>query len=124
MKRLVFVACASLAVLVFPLRADAQGTHADSPKTTLSVTKALAVGTTILQPGNYKFQCRRFDGRTFLVVTSVETGKELARVPCVEETLNAKVTDSDYRSIARADGTRTLTSVRIKAEAVAHRVVD
>jgi hypothetical protein len=124
MKRLVFVACASLAVLVFPLRAGAQDAHADSPKTTLSVTKALAVGTTILQPGTYKFQCRRFDGRTFLVVTSVETGKELARVPCVEETLNATVTNSDYRSIVREDGTRTLTSVRIKAQAVAHRVVD
>ena len=124
MKRLVFVACASLAVLVFPLRADAQDAHADSPKTTLSVTKALAVGPTILQPGTYKFQCRRFDGRTFLVVTSVETGKELARVPCVEETLDARVTDSDYRSIVREDGTRTLTSVRIKAQAVAHRVVD
>jgi hypothetical protein len=124
MKRLVFVACASLAVLVFPLRADAQRAHADSPKTTLPVTKALAVGTTVLPPGAYKFQCRTFDGRTFLVVTSVETGKEIARVACVRETLDAKVTDSDYRSIAREDGTRMLISVRIKGETVAHRVVD
>ena len=123
MKRLVFVACASLAVLVFPLRADAQHAY-DSPKTTLPVTKALAVGTTILQPGTYKFQCRTFDGRTFLVITSVDTGKELARVPCVRETLDAKVTDSDYRSLAGTDGTRTLISVRIKGETVAHRVVD
>ena len=124
MKRLVFVACASLAVLVFPVRADAQHAHADSPKITLTVAKSLAVGTTILQPGAYKFQCRTFDGRTFLVVTSVETGKELARVPCVEETLDATVTDSDYRSLPLKDGTRTLTSVRIKGEAFAHRVVD
>jgi len=124
MKRLVLVACASLAVLVFPLRADAQHAHADSPKTTLTVTKSLVVGTTILQPGAYKFQCRTFDGRTFLVVTSVATGKELARVPCVEETLDAKVTDSDYRSLAREDGMRALLSVRIRGEAVAHRVVD
>jgi hypothetical protein len=124
MKRLVFIACASLAVLVFPLRADAQDAHGDSPKTTLTVTKTLAVGTTILQPGAYKFQCRTFGGRTFLVVTSVDTGKELARVPCVRETLDAKVTDSDYRNMVRADGTRTLTRVRIKGESVAHRVVD
>ena len=124
MKRLVFVACASLAILVFPVLADAQHAHADSPRITLTVTKSLAVGTTILRPGAYKFQCRTFDGRTFLVVTSVETGKELARVPCVEETLDAKVTDSDFRSRPLEDGTRTLLSVRIKGEAVAHRVVD
>ena len=122
MKRLMFVACASLAVLVFPVRADAQHAHADSPRITLTVTKSLAVGPTILQPGAYKFQCRTFDGRTFLVVTSVETGKELARVRCVEETLGAKVTDSDYRSFLLENGTRTLMSVRIKGEAVAHRV--
>lgn len=124
MKRLVFIACASLAVLVFPLRAVAQHTHADSPKTTLTVTKSLVVGATILQPGQYRFQCRTFDGRTFLVVTSVTTGKEIARVPCVKETLDAAVTDSDYRSIARGDGKWTLTSVRIKGESVAHRLVD
>jgi hypothetical protein len=124
MKRLVFIACASLVVLVFPLRAEAQHAHADSPKTTLTVTKSLVVGTTILQPGAYKFQCRTLDGRTFLVVTSVDTGKELARVPCVREALDAKVPDSDYRSLAREDGKRTLMSVRIKGEAVAHRVVD
>src|SRR5688572_5298951 len=66
MKRFVFVACASLAVLVFPVRAFAQHAHADSPKTTLTVTTQLVVGTTILQPGQYRFQCRTFDGRTFL----------------------------------------------------------
>ena len=45
-------------------------------------------------------------------------------MPCVQETLDATVTDSDYRSIAREDGKRTLTSVRIKGESVAHRLVD
>ena len=51
MKRLVFIACAALVVLVFPLRAFAQHAHVDSPKTTLTVTKSLVVGPTILQPG-------------------------------------------------------------------------
>jgi hypothetical protein len=124
MKRLVFVACASLAVLMSPCRADAQRAHADSPKTTLPVTRTLTVGTTMLKPGDYRFQCRTIDGRTFLVVTSVDTGKEIARVRCVEETLADPVTDSDYRTVAGENGTRTLISVRIKGEAVAHRVVD
>ena len=124
MKRFVFVACASLAVLVFPVRAFAQHAHADSPKTTLTVTTQLVVGTVILQPGQYRFQCRTFDGRTFLIVTLVGSGKEIARVPCVQETLDAKVAASDYRSVVREDGKRTLTSVRIKGESVAHRLVD
>ena len=124
MKRFVFIACASLAVLLFPLRAIAQHAHADSPKTTLTVIKPLVVGQTTLQPGQYRFQCRTFDGRTFLIVTVVSTGKEIARVPCVEETLDAAVTASDYRSVPREDGKWTLTSVRIKGELVAHRLVD
>jgi hypothetical protein len=124
MKRLVLIACASLAVLVFPLRAVAQHAHADSPKTTLTVIKPLVVGQTTLPPGQYRFQCRTFEGRTFLIVTSVSSGKEIARVPCARETLDAAVTYSDYRSIPREDGKLTLTSVRIKGELVAHRVVD
>jgi hypothetical protein len=123
MKRLMFIACASLAVLVFPLRAAAQHVHADSPKTTLTVTSTLVVGTTILQPGQYRFQCRTFDGRTFLIVTAIN-GKEIARVPCVKETLDAMVIESDYRSALREDGKRTMTSVRIKGELVAHRLLD
>ena len=123
MKRLVLVVCAMLAVLIYPLRAIAQPAHADSPKTTLILSEGLAVGATMLQPGEYRFQCRTFDGKTFLVVTSAETGKEITRVPCVEEMLDKKVTDSDFRTLLRADGARALTVVRIKGEMVAHRVV-
>jgi hypothetical protein len=124
MKHVLFIACAAFAVCALPVRALAQPTHADSPKATIIVTQELVVGTTILQPGEYKFQCRTFDQKTFLVVTSTETGKEIVRVPCVREMLDAAVTDSDFRSIARQDGKKKLTSVRIKGEAVAHRVVD
>jgi hypothetical protein len=124
MKSLTFIACAALAVCAMPVRAFAQPTHADSPKAAIVVSQDLVVGTTILQPGEYKFQCRTFDQKTFLVVTSVETGKEIARVPCVREMLDAKVTDSEFRSITRQDGKKQLTSVRIKGEAVAHRVVN
>lgn len=44
--------------------------------------------------------------------------------PCVREMLDVPVTDSDYRSVVREDGKRTLTSVRIKGELVGHRLVD
>jgi hypothetical protein len=119
-------AAALVAAFLFPARAFAQATHdhpADSPKATIVVSGQLIVGTTILQPGEYKFQCRTFDGRTFLVVTTVETGKEIVRVPCVREMLDAKVTNSEYRTFARDDGTRVLVSVRIVGESVAHRIV-
>jgi hypothetical protein len=74
-------------------------------------------------PGEYKFQCRTFGDRTFLVVTKADTGKEVVRVPCVLEQLNGVVSESDFRTIAREDGKHTLVSVRIKGESVAHSVV-
>lgn len=79
MKRLAFLVSV-LALIVFPLRAVAQHAHIDSPTTTMTVPQPLVVGTTILQPGDYKFRCRTFEGRTFLIVTSVRSGKEVARV--------------------------------------------
>ena len=124
MKKMI-AAVALVAATLLPIRAIAQTAHEhpyDSPKATITVERDLVVGTTILKPGEYKFQCRTFDGKTFLVVTNVETSKELARVPCVKEVLNAQVADTEFRSVARADGKRVLVSVRIKGESVAHTV--
>jgi hypothetical protein len=118
-------AIAVVAATLLPIRAIAQTAHEhpyDSPKATISVERDLVVGTTILKPGEYKFQCRTFDGKTFLVVTADATGKELARVPCVKEMLDAQVTESEFRSVARADGKRELVSVRIKGESFAHTI--
>jgi len=118
-------AIALAAATLLPIRAIAQAAHEhpyDSPRATISVERDLVVGTTILKPGEYKFQCRTFDGKTFLVVTAAN-GKELARVPCVKEKLDAQVTETEFRSIAQPDGTRVLVSVRIKGEAAAHTVV-
>lgn len=115
-----------LAASLLPVRAVAQTAHEhpyDSPKATISVDREVIIGATILKPGEYKFQCRTFDGQTFLVVTSGETGKELARVPCVKEMLSAQVTETEFRTIARPDGKRVLVSVKIRGEAVAHNVV-
>ena len=115
-----------VAASLLPVRAIAQTAHDhpyDSPKATISVEKDLVVGTTVLKTGEYKFQCRTLEGKTFLVVTDAQTGKELARVPCVRETLDAQVTDTQFRSVVRQDGTRVLVSLRIKGEAFAHNLV-
>ena len=124
MKRLVFVACALAAVVALPVAAAAQPVHADSPKVTMTFTQDIAVGTTVLPPGAYKFQCRTFEGKTFLVVTAVDGGKEITRVECVREMLDKKVAESQIVSLLRPDGHRTLTGVRIRGEMVSHRVVD
>ena len=115
-----------VAASLLPVRAIAQTAHDhpyDSPKATISVEKDLVVGTTVLKTGEYKFQCRTFEGKTFLVVTDAQTGKELARVPCVREMLDAQVTDTQFRSVVRQDGTRVLISLRIRGEAFAHNLV-
>ena len=123
MKHVLLAACAAAVLLVMPARAIAQTDHADSPKATVTVIKPLIVGSATLLPGEYKVQCRMLAGRTFLVVSSVASGKEIARVPCEKEALSAKVRESELRSFERADGAYELRSVRIKGESVAHRLV-
>jgi hypothetical protein len=125
MKKMI-AALALVAVTLLPVRAIAQAAHDhpyDSPKATISVERDLVVGTAILKPGSYKFQCRTFDGKTFLVFTAADNGREIVRVPCVKETLDAQVSETEFRSIARADGRRVLVSVRIRGEAFGHNVV-
>jgi hypothetical protein len=123
MKRLILVASAALVALLLPLRAMAQPAHADSPKATLFVTQDLVAGTVTLTPGEYRIQCKHVDGKTFLVIVSTETGKEVSRVPCVEETLEAKVSDTQYGIKRLESGAATLTWVRIKGETAQHKVV-
>jgi hypothetical protein len=123
MKTLILAVCAAVVVL-FPLRAAAQAAGHDSPKVTISVSNRTLVGTAVLEAGEYRFQCKHIDGRTFLVVTTVGTGKELLRVPCEEESLSGKTTASEIHSVIRPDGMRVLQSVRIKGETIAHRLLD
>jgi hypothetical protein len=126
MKKMIAV-LSLLATLLMPARALAQTTAPhnhpyDSPKATINVDQDLVVGTTTLKPGEYRFQCRTIDGRTFLVVTLVKGDKEIARVPCEREQLNVAISESEFRTIRR-DGRHVLVSVRIKGESVAHIVV-
>lgn len=125
MKKMI-AASALVAASLLPVRAIAQTAHDhdySSPKATITIEQPLVVGMTILKPGDYKFQCRTFGDKTFLVVTAADTNKEITRVPCVRETLSEPVTDSQFRSIARPDGKRVLVTVKIKGEGVAHNVV-
>jgi hypothetical protein len=122
MKRFILAASVALVALLLPLRAAAQPTHADSPKVSLTVANELAVGTATLQPGEYKIQCKTIEGKTFLVVVSTETGKEVARVACVQEAFDGKVPDTTYGTKTEG-GKRTLTWVRIKGETSQHKVV-
>ena len=125
MKKLI-AAFALVAASLLPARAIAQVTHDhpyNSPKAEITVNHKMVVGSVTLEPGDYKFQCRTFGDKTFLVVTSVETGKEVVRVPCVREVLTNAVTDSQTESLIRPDGQRVLVSVRIRGESFVHFLV-
>lgn len=123
MKRFTLAASVVLVALLLPLRAAGQPAHSDSPKVSLLVANELVVGTATLLPGEYKIQCKTIDGKTFLVVVSTETGKEVARVACVRETFEGKVPDTTYGTAPGTAGKRTLTWVRIKGETSQHKVV-
>ncbi len=124
MKRIVAVLGGVLAMLVLPTLASAQAVHsANSPRADLLLTEPLVVGSATLSPGDYRFQCKRIGEQEFLVVTSAEDGREVARVPCKPEALEKKVDISDFRSVAGPDGVHSLTAVRIKGESMAHRVI-
>lgn len=114
--------CGVLAIVAVPALASAQPSHANSPKAEFQLTEPLVVGSETLQPGDYKFQCKKIGDAEFLVVTSADDGREVARVPCKPEQLQKKTEISEFRSVPRPDGIHVLSSVRIKGETIAHRV--
>jgi hypothetical protein len=125
MRSLILALCTAVVVLL-PYRAAAQDpAHAvDSPRVTITVDNPTLVGDTMIKPGQYKFQCKHVDGKSFLVVSSSENNKEVARVPCTQEAMPQKIENSELHAIVRADGLRSLQSVRIKGETIAHRIAN
>jgi hypothetical protein len=124
MMKIISVLCGVLATVAVPAFASAQPPHAvNSSKAEFQLTEPLAVGGETLKPGDYKFQCKKIGEQEFLVVTSADDGREVARVPCRPEELQKKTEISEFRSVPRPDGIHALSSVRIKGETVAHRVV-
>jgi hypothetical protein len=124
---LIAIACGVvLSVFSLPALVSAQGAHeyhADSKKSEVHLSTSLLIGTATLQPGDYVFQCRIVDGKTYLVATSAVGEVEVGRVPCTPVALDKKVTESDFRTTRRADGVNVLTSVRFKGETVVHTIV-
>ena len=121
------LAAAVFALAVMPAAAVAQTGHVmlkDSPKAELTIDHPLAVGNTVLKPGTYKFQCRVFEGKTFMVVTVAATGKEVARTPCVSESVDTPIPNASFWTTPGASGTRTLTRVGIQGEVVTHKLVN
>ncbi len=115
--------CGVLATVALPALASAQPSHAaNSPKAEFQITEPLVVGSETLKPGDYKLQCKKIGDAEFLVVTTADDGREVARVPCRPEQLQKKTEILEFRSVPRPDGIHVLISVRIKGETVAHRV--
>jgi hypothetical protein len=122
MTRIVVLVCAMAALVATQAQASDQDLHAKSPKAEFSISTELVVGTAALKPGIYTFQCVTIGGTDFLVVKN-DDGKEVARVPCRPEDLAAKNGSSDYRYARNSAGVAELTSVRIRGEKIAHKVV-
>jgi hypothetical protein len=124
MRLAALVAAVALTIVAFPNVAAAQPDHhANSKKAEMHLSSPLTVGTTTLKAGDYKFQCIRFGDKDFLIVTTVEDGKEVARVPCRPEELMEKPSISEMRTVPDGDGGRVLSGVLIRGEKIAHRVV-
>lgn len=118
------VACGVVAALAFPVVASAQVEHIGNSKTAeFHLSQPLVVGTSTLQPGDYKFQCVFINGSHYMIVKSVEDGKEVARVPCTPQELGSTVDVSEFRSITRVNGSRELSGVSFKGETISHRIV-
>jgi len=120
MKRVIIAVCGF--ALFLPAVASAQVSHGDSRKVTMYISDAFTAGATTVKPGEYKFQCKLIDGQHYLVITSAEDNKEIARVPCTPETLKAPAETNQFLSRKSGSGV-VLTAVRFKGEAIAHRVV-
>jgi len=121
MKRLSLILLILAALVALP-RAVAAQTHPEKSATAdLHVSQPLVVGAVTLTPGDYRLQCKQVDGHHYLVVTSND-GAEVTRVPCTPEALTKKADTTEFRTVTLPDGSRQLTSLRIKGEAIAHRV--
>ncbi len=118
MKRLIALLLGVFAISVLPAAAAEQP---QIHKTTLTVTDQIVIGGTTLKAGEYKFECRMTDGKEMMYFID-NKGVEVAKAPCTPTTLPQKVQSTEYRTRNNADGTKTLTSVRIKNETIAHTV--
>lgn len=128
-----FVAFAVLA-LIAPL-AFAEDAVAVGKKGTVEFTGETRVGSTVLKPGHYQLQHRLIDGQHYLVVRAQSTarvpggshyagatGDEVARVPCRVVSTDKKQAATALHLSKNADGSQTLTQIKIRGEKGGHVV--
>ena len=129
-----FGALAALIALA-PAPAAAQSHHATiGKKGDLELGRAAHFGATLLQPGRYQVQHVTVDGQDYLVVRQQEkldvgrharvyqTGAEVARVPCQIVPLDKSAWRTQARWTKEADGTVTITEIRITDERSGHLI--
>ncbi len=104
----------------------------------VELTEPTGLGSTVLQPGHYRFKHAMQDGQHYLVVSRQQTvmsgpggsrtnrhygagkGTEIARVPCQLVQLDAKVKATELRTRKEADGSQVITQIRTQGEGVGH----
>ncbi len=121
MKRVIGLFFGLIAISVLPAAAADQVQSDEVHKAKLTVAAPTVVGDKTLKPGEYKFECRMVDGKHMMFFID-DKGAEAAKAPCAPTTIDSKVATTEYRTRNAADGTKTLLSVRIKNETIAHTV--
>ena len=129
-----FAALAALVALI-PALAAAQPEYTTiGKKGDLDLGRASHFGTTLLQPGRYQVQHVTVDGQDYVVVRQqekldvgrharvYETGAEVARVPCQIVPLDKSARRTVARWTKEADGTVTITEIRIMDESAGHLI--
>ena len=104
-------------------------------------TDAVTVGTTVLQPGHYRFKHSMENGQHYLLISRQQTvipgpagagtnqhyggGKrtEVGRVPCEVVPVDAAVKHTEVHVRTQPDGSRTVTQIRIAGEGASHVLV-
>ena len=132
-QRLRFFGALVVLMALVPALASAQPQHTTiGRKGDLELGRATHLGATLLQPGRYQVQHVTVDGQEYVVVRQQEklnvgrhaqlytTGAEVARVPCQIVPLDKPARRTEARWMKEADGTATVTEIRIMDESAGH----
>lgn len=130
-----------LATLGVAVAAAQTKSHPIGKNGDVEFTEAVTVGTTVLQPGHYRFKHTMESGQHYLLISRQQMmvpgpagagtnrhyggGKatEVARIPCEVVPLDAKVKQTELHTRAQADGSRIVTQIRIEGEGTGHVLV-
>ena len=104
----------------------------------VELTEPTGLGSTVIQPGHYRFKHAMQDGQHYLVVSRQQkvtpgpsgsgstthygagNGTEVARVPCEIVQLDARSKATELHTRKQADGSQVITQIRIQGEGAGH----